>query len=70
MFPTCPLSLMPRWPEEELAPLFPRLIKLCCVTLFLPPLLMTVNDTALRENMALMNPDEQLCLKEELSDIF
>lgn len=21
------------WPEEEIAPLFPKLIKLCCVTL-------------------------------------
>lgn len=23
----------PRWPEEEIVPLFPKLIKLCCVTL-------------------------------------
>lgn len=31
--PTGPLSLAPYWHEEEIVPLFPKLIKLCCVIL-------------------------------------
>lgn len=33
VFPPGPLSLISPWPEEEMAPLLPKLLKLCSVTL-------------------------------------